>query len=151
MDYVINWQNEGAEIKSLRPGERRSYSILPAQYRFRDSVTWTDITGSMPHYRYRPGTGLYDIKGMCCFPDESAFWSVLGFCNSSVATSMLSFLSPTMNTQVGDVGKMPVLFADCFENEAQTTSLLVKDCVEISRNDWDLFETSWDFKRHPLI
>ena len=151
MDYVINWQNEGAELKRLQPGERRSYSILPALYRFRDAVTWTDITSSMPHYRYRPGTGLYDIKGMSCFPNEHAFWPVLGFCNSSIATAMLSFLSPTMNTQVGDVGKMPVLFADCCEDKVQTASLLVRDCIEISRSDWDSFEISWDFKRHPLL
>lgn len=151
-DYVVNWKNDGAEIRSLSPGEKRSFSILPTAYRFKDAITWTDITSSFTHFRYRSGTGLYDIKGMSCFPDTGSFWLVLGFCNSSVATSMLSFLSPTMNTQVGDVGKMPILFGSIdAADEAVIGDKLVRGCVDISKLDWDSFETSWDFKRHPLL
>ena len=148
LDYVLNWQNEGADIKTLKPGEKRSFSILPERYRFKPAVTWTDITSSCSHFRFRPAGSLYDIKGMSCFPPKNKQLFTLGFCNSIVATKMLKMLSPTMNTQVGDVGKLPIIQAD--QKTKARVDVLVKDSVIITASDWDAFEVSWDFKKHPL-
>ena len=149
LDYVLNWQNEGEAIKALAPGEKRSFSILPEQYRFKPTITWTDITSSCTHFRFRPAGSLYDIKGMSCFPHEKHRLYVLGFCNSAVATMMLKMLSPTMNTQVGDVGKLPVLQAS--QEEADRIDILVANSIDCAMEDWDVFEISWDFKCHPLV
>ena len=149
LDYVLNWWKEGQAIKTLKNGERRSFSILPTLYRFKESITWTDITSSVSHFRFRPAGSLYDIKGMSCFPPANQQLYVLGFCNSIVATTMLKMLSPTMNTQVGDVGKLPIIQAD------STTDIkvsgLVKESIGCAAEDWNAFEVSWDFERHPLL
>lgn len=151
LDYVVLWKGNGALISMLEPGEKRCFSLLPDAYRFRDCMTWTDITSSRTHFRFRPGVGLYDIKGMSAFPSSEDIWETLGFCNSIVASRMLAFLSPTMNTQVGDVGKLPLLahlspghIRDHIASDVHTN-------IRLSKNDWDSFETSWDFKRHPLV
>ena len=148
LDYVLNWQNEGESIKALAPGEKRSFSILPEQYRFKPAITWTDITSSCTHFRFRPMGSLYDIKGMSCFPPEEHRLYVLGFCNSIVATMMLKMLSPTMNTQVGDVGKLPILKAS--QEAAVNIDAFVANSINCAKRDWDSFETSWEFKKHPL-
>lgn len=150
LDYVINWLNDGKDIKVLFPGEKRSFSILPLEKRFLPTITWTDITSSGTHFRYRPAGSLYDIKGMSCFPAEKDFRLILGFSNSCVASAMLKILSPTMNNQVGDVGKLPIHF-DSSSNDASLINQLVNDCIEKSKTDWDLQEVSWDFKQHNLI
>ena len=150
LDYVVNWLDEGKAIRTLRPGEKRSFSILPPEKRFIATITWTDITSSITHFRYRPAGSLYDIKGMSCFPGNKSALLVLGFANSSVATTMLKILSPTMNNQVGDVGKLPILL----EEESQTTDRirsLVRDCIRRSKQDWNSQESSWDFNRSPLV
>lgn len=149
MDYVINWYNEGALIRTLRPGETRSFSILPREKRFSPAITWTDITSAGTHFRYRPAGSLYDIKGMSGFPEQEEMLWLLGFSNSSVAASMLSILSPTMNNQVGDVGKMPCRLDD--KSLHALVDELVMLNIAASHKDWDLLETSWDFERHPLV
>lgn len=150
LDYVVNWKGEGADIRTLFPGEKRSFSILPVEKRFLPAITWTDITSSGTHFRYRPAGSLYDIKGMSCFPEKIEAPLILGFSNSSTASTMLRVLSPTMNNQVGDVGKLPLLF-DSASNGAELIAALVAECINMSKVDWDSQEISWDFKRHPLI
>lgn len=148
LDYVINWFNEGERIKTLLPGETRSFSILPTNKRFIPTITWTDITSSMPHFRFRPAGSLYDIKGMSCFPDKSISKWLLGFCNSIVASSMMKILSPTMNNQAGDVGKLPCIIAN---DRISTVDELVKSNIQIAQIDWDAHEVSWDFVRSTLV
>lgn len=150
LDYVVNWKGEGADIRTLFHGEKRSFSILPVEKRFLPAITWTDITSSGTHFRYRPAGSLYDIKGMSCFPEKIEAPLILGFSNSSTASTMLRVLSPTMNNQVGDVGKLPLLF-DSASNGAELIAALVAECINMSKIDWDSQEISWDFKRHPLI
>lgn len=151
LDYVVLWKDRGASISKLNPGEKRSFSLLPATYCFKDCITWTDITSSRSHFRFRPGIGLYDIKGMSAFPSPGDFWETLGFSNSIVATKMLAILSPTMNTQVGDVGKLPLLAHQSSNQTRNTIQSITRSNVHLSKLDWDSLETSWDFKRNPLL
>ena len=151
LDYVVKWENEGKAIRTLFPGERRSFSILPDEFRFAESITWTDITSSSTHFRYRPHGSLYDIKGMSCFPSVQDREMVLGFCNSSVALDALEILTPTMNNQIGDVGKIPTLFESFDAAEKQQIRQVVRELISISKSDWDACETSWDFRRNSLV
>lgn len=89
---------------------------------------------------------FFDNGGSCLFSNEHLFY-LLGFLNSRVATSILS-IAPTLNTQPGDIGKLPFIFQPDTE---PTIAKKVEECTTISRADWDSFETSWDFQRHPLV
>lgn len=149
LDYVVLWKNEGEAIKALDEGESRCFSILPVNKRFVKSITWTDITSSGTHFRLRPIGSLYDIKGMSCFPDSTMENAILSFSNSSVAAKMLGILAPTMNNQVGDIGKLPIL--EIQSDDLSRINSMVADLVKLSQADWDSQETSWDFKRNPLI
>ncbi|MBS6611920.1 MAG: BREX-1 system adenine-specific DNA-methyltransferase PglX [Collinsella intestinalis] len=149
LDYVVLWKNEGEAIKALDEGESRCFSILPVNKRFVKSITWTDITSSGTHFRLRPIGSLYDIKGMSCFPDSTMENAILSFSNSSVAAKMLGILAPTMNNQVGDIGKLPIL--EIQSDDLSRINSMVANLVKLSQADWDSQETSWDFKRNPLI
>lgn len=149
LDYVVLWKNEGEAIKALDEGESRCFSILPVNKRFVKSITWTDITSSGTHFRLRPIGSLYDIKGMSCFPDSTMENAILSFSNSSVAAKMLGILAPTMNNQVGDIGKLPIL--EIQSDDLSRINSMVANLVKLSQADWDSQETSWDFKRNPLL
>lgn len=149
LDYVVLWKNEGEAIRTLDEGESRCFSILPINKRFLKSITWTDVTSSGTHFRSRPIGSLYDIKGMSCFPDSAMESTILSFSNSSVAARMLGILAPTINNQVGDIGKLPILEIE--GKDLSQINSMVSELIDLSQNDWDTQETSWDFKRNPLI
>ena len=73
---------------------------------------------------------------------------VLGFCNSVVSTMMLKILSPTMNTQVGDVGKLPIIVSEKYRGDIER---YVSSSIDNSIEDWNSSEIAWDFKKNPLI
>ena len=148
LDYVVEWVNGGETIAHLEKGEVRSFSILPSQFRFIPSVTWTDVSKFGTTFRLRPAGSLSDIKGMNCYPSKEWMQRILAFCNSSVASNYLALLCPTMNNQIGDVGKLPILPADTFLSSIIGIADL---CIVNSKVAWDSFETSSDFKRHPLV
>lgn len=146
---VVNWENEGAAIKDKTLGGNRSFSILPAQYRFREAICWNDISKDGSHYRFRPAGSIFDIKSMSCFPPQERREFVLGLCNSTAAQHFIEMLAPSMNNQIGDIGKLPIISIGDDESGAITQK--VRSNISISRIDWDSQETSWDFKRSPLI
>lgn len=82
------------------------------------------------------------------FPSKEKLLYILGFCNTCIAYEMLQILAPTMNFQVGDIARLPLIFDN---NQKFDIETLVEQNIEISKIDWDSFETSWDFKRHPMI
>lgn len=148
LDYVVNWENEGESIRTLRPGEVRTFSVLPEKYRFVSSVTWSSITSSAAAFRFRPSGSLYDISGMTCLPPLRCQGVVLAICNSSIGESYLSLLSPTINKQIGDIGKIPLLMpSDC---EKEVVNELVSALISLSSADWNSLETSWEYARHPM-
>ncbi|MEG0455313.1 MAG: BREX-1 system adenine-specific DNA-methyltransferase PglX, partial [Bacteroides sp.] len=147
-DYVVNWENDGYEIKHFvdDKGKQRSRPQNTAYY-FRSSITWTDIASSGTHFRFRPSGSLYDVKGMSCFPEPDECQQIIGFCNSSLSFAMLKVLSPTLSTQIGEVSRLPVF---CVGNSKDGIDRLVDTNIEYAQADWDSFDTSWDFEQHPL-
>lgn len=148
-DYIINWENEGRAVRTLEKGEKRTFSVLPIEFRFAPSVTWSLISSSKIAFRIKRSGGLHDIAGMSIFPNEDEKRTLIGFLNSSVSQSFLNLLAPTMNYQIGDITRLPS--PRSLGNTEEIISGLVKDCENISQIDWDTQETSWDFKRSPLI
>ena len=147
-EYVVNWENDGYEIKNFRD-EKGKLRSRPQnlQYYFKPSITWSDITSASFSGRYSEKGFIFDIKGSSGFPDEKILPYVLGFLNSSVSQKCIKILNPTITTQVGDMARIPVIL-----DEEKRTEIIerVSFCIDTSKNDWNSFETSWDFKKHPL-
>lgn len=115
-------------------------------YYCHEGITWSFISSSRFGVRYVPTGCFFDVAGSTMFSDESRLFYLLGFLSSNTCTYLLSMLNPTMNFQAGNVKSLPIIF-----HEEEFITELSKENVEISKSDWDSFETSWDFKRHPLI
>lgn len=142
-DYVVNWENDGDEIRKFKNAAIRNMS-----YHFRESVTWTLISSSATAFRYKPQGHLFDVAGMSMFPKQEILNYLIAFCNTSIAYSMLQIIAPTLNFQVGDIARLPLIIDETKKAEIDS---LVQNNINISRTDWDSFETSWDFLIHPLI
>ena len=141
--YVINWENDGKELRNApnAHGFNERYGFVP-------SITWSSISSGQIAFRYKPSGFMFDAAGYSMFPkSEDVQRYIHGFLNSSIASRMLEFLSPTLNFQAGDIMKMPLLIASADLSNVDTA---VRDCRAMTQEDWNSFETSWDFQTHPL-
>jgi len=83
------------------------------------------------------------------FPNESEWLQyIAGFMCCKIAGNILRILNPTLTFQVVDVGNLPIILSDAHK---QAVEALASNSFDISKMDWDSFETSWDFQKHPLI
>ncbi len=142
--YLINWENDGEQIKKRVTWTTQKPTIRNSDFYFREGYTWTTISSGRFSARYCPEGALFDNGGCTIFAD--AYLNTIGgFVNTKIMKRYLEFLSPTLNFQPGDISR--VLFpSDCLEKDTKTDK-----CVNISKNDWDSFETSWDFACLPLL
>lgn len=145
-EYVIFWRNGAEDLKAF-PGS----GLSPSKYFDRGTLTWSKITSGKPSFRFNePGVFFDDASPAFVIPREmksSDINSTLAFLNSAVASEMLSFIAPTLNCQVGDIISLPRL--DVIEGDV--IERLTFSSVDLSKIDYDSLETSWDFKRHPLV
>ncbi len=147
-EYVVNWQDDGREIRNFfdQNGKLRSRP-QNIHYFFREGLTWTSLTISSLSMRYVPAGHIFDAKGPMCFPKNNvSLWELLGYANSIVIDMFLKEIAPTMDYSQGPVGSVP--FAEDWPEEQVTN---IQEMVAIARNDWDAYETSWDFSVHPLL
>lgn len=144
MNHVVDWSEDARLFYETNSTSNK----LQDKYCFKEGITYTDITSGGQHFRYLPDTGAFDKAGpsICCLGDN--LYPLLGLFNSSVAALYYSALNPTIHLQVKDVKQMPIN-SDCLGDEHLTH--LSKNSVSLSKSDWDTFETSRDFKRHPLV
>ena len=148
--FVVNWENDGEAIRLFADEKGRIRSTVPtAATSLRECLTWSKISSGKMAVRYFPAGSLFDVAGACGFSDKSSLYAAMAFLNSSVSSAALSFMSPTLNFEGGQIRSLP--FARTISE--QTPSLLnqVASQIEMSKADWDSFETSWDFKHHPLV
>lgn len=146
-DCIVNWQNEGYEIFNHAKTDKRNVQDYPLELKFKPSVSWSLVTSGQPAFRYKENN-LSDIAGMSFYTQKEDLIILLGFCNSKIALEILKLLAPTINFQAGDIGRLPIVDYDI---EANTIRELTFSNIEKSKIDWDSYETSWDFKRNPLI
>ena len=143
-DYVVNWENSGKEIFIDAKRDGRNVQDYPLEMKFTPSGTWSLINTGVPTFRYKE-SNLSDIAGMSFYQAGEKTKYLLGFCNTVVASTILQLLAPTINYQAGDIGRLPIIFSE--ENEVNE---IVEDCIRLVKEDWDSFENSWDYRRHPL-
>ena len=140
-DWLINWDGDGIELRES------TANLRSQQFYFLTGITWSSLTSGLPSFRLTDQGAISNTAGSSMFPKIGELYSVLGYVNSSVAAEALSLLSPTLNYSAGPVGNMP----GCPRYIPESVEALSRECVELSKSDWDSFETSWDFKRHPLL
>ncbi|BDZ83263.1 type II deoxyribonuclease [Claveliimonas bilis] len=142
-DYVVNWLNNGADIKEATKGAAGGRIVSP-EYYFKKFITWSGISSGVPSMRISEHA-IFGSGAKALLSDEGLY-NYLAFLNSKVALSILKILSPTLNYEAGHIGNIPV----CFQMSERIEKITI-DCIKISKKDWDSFETSWDFQQHPLL
>jgi hypothetical protein len=147
-DYVINWENDGYEIRNFRDEHGKLLSVpRNTQYLFLPAVTWSAISSDEIAFRYKPSGHVINAAGPSLFGDDGTLLYLQGAMNSSVSRLTASILSPTLNFEVGQVASYPVIPNGSEQGQVST---IVNELRFLSKDDWDSFESSWDFKRHPL-
>ena len=149
-DTVLNWENDGFEIQNFKDemtGRIRSHNYN-LDYIFSSALTWTVIGTEKTSFRFCPVGFLYSNSGYGLFcNNEKTKYYLLGFMNSKIAASLLKILSPSMGFESGYLRKLPLIESDSLDSIVER----VKHCIDGSNAEWDSFEISWDFKKHPLL
>ena len=147
-EYLVNWERDGFEIRHFvdEKGKLRSRP-QNTQYYFHRCISWSLISSGRVAFRYKPDGHIFDVSGMSCFTESNLLY-LLGLCNTPVVDEFLSIFSPTINFQAGDIANIPVVIEKAKIGSVEDS---VCDNIKISKTDWDSYETSWDFKRNPLV
>ncbi len=145
-DYLINWYKNGETVMGKAKLDGRHTQDYNQELKFMPLATWSLITVK-PAFRYKQNA-LSDIAGMSFYTSQDKLLYYLGFCNSVIATEMIKLLAPTMNCQVGDIARLPILHSLSKEQEVND---LVTENINLAKEDFDSFENSWDFITHPFI
>ena len=139
-DYVINWKNNGAEIKA-HPAARPQN----IDYFFRCAFTWSTLATDLA-FRYLPMGSVSDSKGSIGIVKNLSIYYCLAYFNSKVCREFMKVLAPTLDFSVGSVKRLPFIM-----KPSANADSIAEENVNISKEDWDSFETSWDFTTHPLV
>ncbi|CBL00637.1 Eco57I restriction endonuclease [Faecalibacterium prausnitzii SL3/3] len=142
LSEVVNWSEEAREFYK----NDKICRIIPEYLWYKAGITWSLISNN-PSFRLLPEEATFDVGGSSIFlKDNSNIEFVLGLLNSKVFSYVQKIVNPTINIQVKDIRVMPFVK----KNENEITGL-AEECSFLSKEDWDSFETSWDFTRHPFI
>jgi hypothetical protein len=150
--YVVNWQYDGKEVKEYAAYLYKSYTrtVKNIPYYFRSGIAWTAISSSSFGVRYFKRGMLFDNSTNCLFCDDFKYNYYLAFLNSKLVYELLKFLNPTMNFTQGAIANLPFIYTEQ-DSIIGNIDIMVESNLAIAKKDWDSFEESWDFKRHPLI
>ena len=146
-DWVVDFADFGTEIRSYRVKSGQSAAMPGRQHYFEESLSWGFVSSSKFGVRAYPAGFIFDIAGSSLFPKPQDKLYRLGFLGSSTAYQFLQVLNPTLNCQVGDIARLPVLEA----GDRSGIETLVAENITLCRADWDEQETSWNFTGHPLV
>ena len=138
-EWIINWKNDGRDIKNAANSGLQGKNMYFAKF-----LSWSKISSKGNPFRLYSKNFLFDSGAPALSNNELII--TLGLLNSKIGTYYLSLIAPTLNLQVGDVKKVPLIIRD-----KSIVSEVVNECVNLSQEDWDSYETSWDFKHHPLV
>ena len=141
-EYVVNWSGNGGTL------DKAGAVMINEALRFRPMISWTRVSSGSLAVRLKPSGFMFDMTGPAAFGSPSQLKYNAAFLNSSVGLMVARFLSASLDFQPGQIATYPII-----QNEEQEPSVnaMVDSCRELSKTDWDSFETSWDFKRHPLL
>lgn len=143
-DYVIDWENDGQHIRNFKKA-----SVGNNRHRFDEGITFTTITSAERTFRYSPEGYLYDMAGPTFFVhNKKLMYYILAAFSSKLGYHFLSAINPGVSLKLGEVNNFPIIVEN---QELGQVDFLSKENVTMCKDDWDSFETSWDFKEHPLV
>ena len=150
-DYMVNWENDGLEIKNnidKATGRIRSHNYN-GEYALKEGFTWTAISTSVTSFRYVEGGFLFDSAGSMGFAySRENLKYIIANLNSKIAEEAFRFISPTIKFMPGQVASIP---CNVDYGKRDDVTSIADELIAFSKSDWDSFETSWDFKKHPLL
>ena len=142
--YVANWENDGQEMKAFSGSVIRN-----PQYYFRQGITWSSLSSAGVSMRFSPKGFLFESKGsMCYFKNDDNLLYILALMNTKIVDKMLLILAPTLDYHEGPMSKVPTVID---VDKKDVVGDISKNNITIAKNNWDSYETSWDFKRSPLV
>ena len=142
LSEVVNWSEEARAFYK----RDRICRIIPEYLWYKTGITWSLISNN-PSFRILPPDATFDVGGSTVFlKDDSDMAFFLGLLNSKLFSYVQKIVNPTINIQVKDIRIMPLI-----RKNENTIKTIEKEIVDSSKTDWDSYETSWDFKRNPLV
>ena len=145
LDLCVNWENDGESIK-----HQGNSGLSGIDYFFKKGIAWTGLCNDKTSFReYCTNGCVFDTnKGPMIFERSISIWYLQGYLNTALANRWLFALNSSLSVQTGDVKRLPFVYSEKYANRVVE---LVHECDIGSKADWDSFETSWDFKYHPLL
>ena len=149
-EFVINWEFDGKEVKEFaiirNKGKHWSRYLQNLHFCMKKSLSWTFISSSNFGVRISTDGFIFDVAGSSIFTKDNYLIVLLGLLISKISDYFLKIINPTLNYQASNIGSIPIIIQ---ENNRHINML--KSAISISKSDWDLRETSWDFRRSPLL
>lgn len=142
LQEVLWFDVEGRRYMDTMSGHRENGAH---DFYCKEGLTWSFISSSKFGIRYLPTGCFFDVAGSTLFSRNDNLFT-LGFLASCVCFEILKILNPTLNYQAGNIKSLPLLI-----DRKQEVNSIVEQNILKSKQDWDSYETSWDFKRHPLV
>ena len=148
-DYVVNWENDGYEIRNFKDskGKVRSHNYNLEQI-FEEGITWTFLSSSRFSSRYFENGFLSDSGGSFLTTDHKYVKYIEGLLSTNMVDDILNILNPTMSYQAGNIASIPFIFDDSKLNKINE---IVDECILLTKKDWNYYETSYDFRNNPII
>jgi type II restriction/modification system DNA methylase subunit YeeA len=143
LEFIVFWENNGQAIKN-----HSKSNIRNEHFNYMEGITWSDIKSNYISARYLPVGCLRDNLGNAIFTLYDCLKYVLALFCSKVCLEFQNIINPTIHFQVGNAESLPIIINEAYRPHIDK---MVEQNVAISRTDWDSFETSWDFKKHPLL
>lgn len=144
---VVNWENDGFEIKKAAEGATGG-RIVSQDFYFKPSLSWSKVTAGHFVLRYFPQGFLFDVAGPSIFANKELQLYIAALMNSNLKYKLLEELYPTMNYEMGQVSSTPVNVDATFKSKIIQLAI---ENINLSKSDWDAFETSWDYIEHPYV
>ena len=143
-EYVVNYAHNGAELRSDNKAYIRNYNSY-----FKEIISWSKISSGKPSFRLFGQGFTFADAGLSFLPDDNRkILYILAVLNSKITIEQLKILSPTLNYEAGQIENITFKYD---ELKIDNINEIANECIKLEKEDWDSFETSWNFCQHPLI
>lgn len=153
--HLVDWEDNGKNINAFKQGrllrgeiEKKNSECWNREYYFMESISWSKVSSGRFAVRYYEPGFIFDVAGCSILGLGRNLYYVMGALNSELRNAYIESLSPTLNFETGAIKAFPIIVDNAKEPEVDE---LVKICIKSEKDDWDSFETSWDFAKHPII
>ncbi len=141
--YVIDYMHNGRRLAQSSGG-----ALIPEKLLFQKAITYSRLGSGVISFRWQIEGETFDSAAVSAFPNDKYIKYTLGVLNTKIVTTLIDVIAPTLNTQPGDIARVPIVI---WEEQISKVDNTVEKCSFISKCDWDSLETSWNFKKHPMI